>query len=133
MISELRKHFEELGDYSEEQDLGLRYHGKKKAESLIIQYNNMGDKDKIGQIQNKLAETKIELQQGINRAIENGNNLEQTKAKTEELSMKSNQLKNQSKELESIMKWRNYKLKIIFGCIILGVGLYILVPIIENA
>lgn len=44
----------------------------------------------------------------------------------------AHEFKNQSTDLAKIMYWRNLKLKIILGIIVLAAGAYIIVPIISK-
>ncbi len=53
--------------------------------------------------------------------------------KSHELNVGAKGFESSSAELESMMRWRNYKICLIIGCVITAILLYIFVPIIVNA
>ncbi|EAS03504.1 synaptobrevin (macronuclear) [Tetrahymena thermophila SB210] len=131
MIQELKKHFLKISDnYGEEVDTVLKMHGKNTAENLLIHYNSDGV-DKLKQIQGKIDATQSAMKENINIAINNMDHADTALQKSEKMQLQSKQLQSQAKDLESIMKWRNYKLNIIFFLIVVGIALYIIIAIVK--
>ncbi|KAL4466763.1 hypothetical protein ABPG74_010360 [Tetrahymena malaccensis] len=130
MIQQLQNHLEKLADYGNEDDTSLKFHAKSTMNDLSTKYNDLRKVDKIYEVNQNLQDVQQQMEKNVRNMIDNQTNLENLDSRSQSMKMTSQQLLSNSKELESIMKWRNFKLNLIICFVILGVLAYILVPII---
>lgn len=78
-------------------------------------------------------EVKLVMEDNVRKMIDNGSQLDNLDEKADKMKLQSKAFHGQAHELARIMYWRNMKLKIIIGLIILAVLLYIIVPLIIQA
>ncbi|CAD8111882.1 unnamed protein product [Paramecium primaurelia] len=130
LIQEIQNEFNRLGNDLLKDDASLKLHIKKPLKDLGLKYNDLVSLDKIYQAQQNVDQTKIVMEDNIKQMINNGQQLDVLSIKAEDLNKNAKSFAKNSAELASIMYWRNMKLKIIIGLIILAGLLYIIVPII---
>ncbi|OMJ83434.1 hypothetical protein SteCoe_15660 [Stentor coeruleus] len=100
---------------------------------LYSKYNNTFAIDKVAAVNQKVLEVKVLATEGINQVMRNVESAEILVAKTNELESSANMFKNDAKRLERIMYCRKMKITCILALVVIGVLLYIIVPIIINA
>lgn len=100
---------------------------------LYNKYNDTVSFDKVAAANKKVLEVKALATEGINQAMRNIDSAEILVAKTNELESSANMFKNDAKRLERIMYCRKMKITCILAIVVIGVLLYIIVPIIINA
>ncbi|CAD8112267.1 unnamed protein product [Paramecium sonneborni] len=130
LIQEIQTEFSKLGNDSFRDDASLKLHIKKPLKDLGLKYNDLVSLDKIYQAQQNVDQTKIVMEDNIKSMINNGQQLDVLSIKAEDLNKNAKSFAKNANELAQIMYWRNMKLKIIIGLIILAGLLYIIVPII---
>ncbi|KAI9018965.1 synaptobrevin [Hyaloraphidium curvatum] len=73
------------------------------------------------QVQQELEEVKVIMQDNLNKAIERGENLQDLQLKTEELQESSQQFQKTAKEVKRQMWWKDTKMQIIIGVVVVCV------------
>lgn len=132
MIQLLQNHLEKLTDYGNEDDTSLKFHAKATMNELCTKYNDLKKVDSISEVQSNLKEVQSKMEKNVRSMIDNQTNLGNLDQRSQSMKMTSQNLLSNSKELESIMKWRNFKLNIMIAFVIIGILAYILIPIISK-
>ncbi|CAD8171112.1 unnamed protein product [Paramecium octaurelia] len=133
MIREIEKELKKMPDYVDAQPNDVEKYAKIWMKQLHEKYDNLAGVDKVYAAQQKVEEVQIVMEENIHNMINNGQQLDNLDEKAENLKNQSKQFQQQSHELAKIMYWRNMKLKILIGLIVLAVLLYIIVPLAINA
>lgn len=100
---------------------------------LYTKYNDTTSLDKVTAVNQKVQEVKALATEGINQVMRNVESAEVLSAKTNELEGNARMFKNDAKRLERIMWCRKMKITCILVLVVVGVLLYIIVPIIISA
>ncbi|CAD8207162.1 unnamed protein product [Paramecium octaurelia] len=131
LIQEIQNEFSKLGNSeSLKDDASLKLHIKTPLKELGLKYNDLVSLDKIYEARINVEQTKTVMEDNIKNMISNTQQLDQLQIKSEKLADGAKNFSKNAADLASIMYWRNMKLKIIIGLIILAGLLYIIVPII---
>nr|CAH69604.1 synaptobrevin 9-1 [Paramecium tetraurelia] len=133
MIREIEKELKKMPDYVDALPNDVEKYAKIWMKQLHEKYDNLAGVDKVYAAQQKVEEVQIVMEDNIHKMIDHGQQLENLDEKAENLKNQSKQFQQQSHELAKIMYWRNMKLKILIGLIVLAVLLYIIVPLAINA
>jgi hypothetical protein len=96
-------------------------------------YNDPSALDKVTTVNEKVLEVKALAADGIQQVMKNVESAEVLAAKSNELEGNSRMFKNDAKRLERIMWCRKMKITVILALVVIGVLLYIIVPIIVSA
>ncbi|CAK73996.1 unnamed protein product (macronuclear) [Paramecium tetraurelia] len=132
MIQEIETELQKKPNYVDSQPNDIQKYAKTWMKQLHEKYDNLAGVDKVYAAQQQVDEVKIVMEENINNMIQNSSKLDNLDEKAITLKNESIKLKKSSTELAKIMYWRNMKLKILFGLIILAGLLYIIVPIVIN-
>jgi len=97
-------------------------------ETQMAYYSNNANADKIRKVHQKIDEVKDIMVTNIERVLERGERIELLVDKTEELNKESLNFKKKSTQLKRAMWWKNVKLMVILGIIILVI-IYVIVAI----
>lgn len=108
-------------------EIKMQYDASKKSnknpytflKQLGDKYNDTSSIDIISRTQEKLNEVKSVMHQNIEIALENCTKLETLEIQAQNLAMESGIFKNRSRALKNKMWWKNIKMKIYLGLIIL--------------
>lgn len=101
--------------------------------TLVAKYNDTASLDKVASVNQKVLEVKSLASEGIQQVMRNVESAEVLAAKSSELEGNSRMFKNDAKKLERIMYCRKMKITCILVLVVIGILLYIIVPIIISA
>jgi len=90
----------------------------------------MSTQDKTRKIQQDVDEVTIVMQQNISKVVQNTDNLEDLTDKSAAMKESANQFKKGAVTMKREAWWRNMKLNIIIGAIIVGVLVVIILAIV---
>lgn len=90
---------------------------------LIIcqKYDNLNEVDKLSAVQKKVDSVKLVMQDNVDLALKNCVKLESIEKAAEELQQQAGVFKRNANELKNKMWWKNLKMKLIIGFIILAI------------
>eukprot|EP01120_Amphizonella_sp_Union-15-10_P014660 TRINITY_DN719_c0_g4_i1.p1 TRINITY_DN719_c0_g4~~TRINITY_DN719_c0_g4_i1.p1 ORF type:complete len:281 (-),score=41.67 TRINITY_DN719_c0_g4_i1:125-967(-) len=100
----------------------------RELENQMVYYSNNENADRIRRVHKKIDEVKDIMVTNIEKVLERGEKIEILVDKTEELNRESLNFKKKSTQLKRAMWWKNVKLMIAIGLIIIVV-IYIIVAI----
>lgn len=100
---------------------------------LSMKYGTPSKFDKVSEAQSKMDEIAVKIQDELKKVAGSQNDLGELEVKSHEMKIEAQGFEQKSSELESMMKWRNCKLCLIIGCVVLSILCYIFIPIIINA
>lgn len=86
--------------------------------------------NKLTKVKNELEGVMNTMKNNIGKVIDRGERLEDLEAKSESFEMSAFQFKSTSTKLKNRMWWHNFKMKAIFGCVIIVVIIVIIVWIV---
>lgn len=86
--------------------------------------------NKLNKVKNELEGVINTMKTNIGKVIDRGDRLEDLEAKSESFEMSAFQFKSTSTKLQNRMWWHNFKMKAIFGCIVVAVVIIIIVWIV---
>jgi hypothetical protein len=109
----------------------------KKAKTLLSgfckRYEDPGNVDKAQKVIEQVDGVKDQMQQNIAGMLKNTEKAESLVDKSNQLNEQSNVFKKRSGDLKNQMRWKNLKMTLILGGLVLGIILIIVVPIIIKA
>jgi hypothetical protein len=132
-IEESRAHIKKLPNFATEGNSVLKKHFRGAIEALFSKYNAPDKIDAVAEAQANIDGIQLVMTDNIKKMLDNTESAEAVSEKTQKMQEMSRQFQKNSSELASIMYWRNMKIKIIIGVIIIAILGYILIPIIINA
>jgi len=109
----------------------------KKAKSILQdsckKYDDPSSVDKTQKILGQVDAVKGQMQDNIANMLKNTEKAEDMAAKSEQLNEQASVFKKRSTDLKKQMQWKNLKMTLILGGIILVIVLAITVPLIRKA
>eukprot|EP00599_Poterioochromonas_sp_BG-1_P003628 CAMPEP_0173148854 /NCGR_PEP_ID=MMETSP1105-20130129/9975_1 /TAXON_ID=2985 /ORGANISM="Ochromonas sp., Strain BG-1" /LENGTH=228 /DNA_ID=CAMNT_0014063603 /DNA_START=165 /DNA_END=851 /DNA_ORIENTATION=- len=97
----------------------------KSAANLLLstcqKYDNLAEVDKLAAVQKKVESVKLVMQENVDIALQNCVKLETIEKAAEELQQQAGVFKRNANELKKKMWWKNIKMKLIIGFIILAI------------
>ncbi len=105
----------------------LNPNGRQKLKEIIEKYQEKDKLDKIGALQSEVNEVKLEVRKNIDKMVENVEDVEKLQMKSNELKDASKEYQSNSVEIRKITWWMNFKLWIIIFIIILFIIVIIIV------
>ncbi len=109
----------------------------KKAKSILQdackKYDDPSSVDKTQKILGQVDAVKGQMQDNIANMLKNSEKAEDMAAKSEQLNEQASVFKKRSTDLKKQMQWKNLKMTLILGGIILVIVLAITVPLIKKA
>jgi hypothetical protein len=88
---------------------------------LCGKFDNLGDVDKLSAVKKQVDSVKVVMQDNINIALQNCVKLESIEATSEELQQQAGIFKKSANDLKNKMWWKNMKMKLIIGFIVLAI------------
>jgi len=88
-------------------------------QKICQKYDNVADVDKLAAVQKKVDTVKLVMQENVDIALQNCVKLESIERAAEELQQQAGVFKRNANELKKKMWWKNIKMKLIIGAIIL--------------
>lgn len=104
-----------------------------EMKNLATKYEDLRSIDKLHSVNQHVLEVQGIAQSGIQQVLRNTEAAEVVAAKAQSMEGNARIFQNDSKRLERIMYWRKVKINCILILVVLGVILYILVPILISA
>eukprot|EP00743_Colponemidia_sp_Colp-15_P000763 GILK01000842.1.p1 GENE.GILK01000842.1~~GILK01000842.1.p1 ORF type:complete len:261 (+),score=44.17 GILK01000842.1:85-783(+) len=132
MVEELITKFGQMhgGQLLNAPEGSLNKTSKKMMKELCVRFDDLRKIDKVHGVIDRVENVKEIMQNNVKKILETHENLEVLEDKTDNLRVSANQFQRSAVDLKRMMYWRNFKLKLVIGLVILAVACYILVPII---
>lgn len=89
--------------------------------TICEKYDNLSQVDKLAAVSKKVDAVKLVMQENIDIALQNCVKLESIEKAAEELQQQAGVFKRNANELKKKMWWKNIKMKLIIGFIILAI------------
>eukprot|EP00349_Pseudokeronopsis_sp_Brazil_P008184 CAMPEP_0202965822 /NCGR_PEP_ID=MMETSP1396-20130829/9919_1 /ASSEMBLY_ACC=CAM_ASM_000872 /TAXON_ID= /ORGANISM="Pseudokeronopsis sp., Strain Brazil" /LENGTH=212 /DNA_ID=CAMNT_0049688933 /DNA_START=100 /DNA_END=738 /DNA_ORIENTATION=- len=89
--------------------------------TICVKYDNLSEVDKLAAVSKKVDAVKLVMQENIDIALQNCVKLESIEKAAEELQQQAGVFKRNANELKKKMWWKNIKMKLIIGFIILAI------------
>lgn len=93
---------------------------------------NPNGNNKIQQVQAQVDEAVSIMQNNINKAMQRGEELESLNTKTDVLQDSAMQFKKGANEVRKQMWWKDFKMKLILGGIVLAIIIIIIIAIVTT-
>ena len=103
---------------------------KESGQGLLERYSKPENFDNLSKAQNAVGEIKVEMQQNVNKLIQNQGELDTLEGQTDEMRENANKFDKNAKSLEREMFWRKIKYTAIIVGIILAIVLIIVLSIV---
>jgi vesicle-associated membrane protein 72 len=94
----------------------------------LLRFNDPGAEDKLTEVTGKIDVVKSVMKENISKILENEAKLEHIEAASEALNEKAQDFRKGSKQLNDMMWWRMWKMRLLIGGLIVAVLLIIIVP-----
>eukprot|EP01017_Pseudomicrothorax_dubius_P036787 TRINITY_DN5301_c0_g1_i1.p1 TRINITY_DN5301_c0_g1~~TRINITY_DN5301_c0_g1_i1.p1 ORF type:complete len:131 (+),score=38.99 TRINITY_DN5301_c0_g1_i1:441-833(+) len=105
---------------------------KSSIETLFGKFNRPEKLDSLSQAQANVEGVQLVMEDNIRKLMVNTESIDGLSQKTQKMNDMSRNFQKQSADLARIMYWRNMKLKIIIGVLVVGILLYIIIPIVKK-
>lgn len=100
---------------------------------LMTKYEAEVGTDKISLVNRQVDEVKSEMENNINKVMQNTENLSDVMNKTELMAAGASTFQKRSESIAKALWWRNFKMKLIIGLLVGAILGYIFIPIIIEA
>ena len=87
--------------------------------NICAKYDNLAEVDKLASVTRKVESVKLVMQENIDVALQNCVKLESIERQAEELQQQAGVFRKNANELKNKMWWKNMKMKLIIGGVIL--------------
>lgn len=135
MLQELYKEFHK--QYASEASTASTDVFTKKAKGLLkdtcTKYDDLSKVDKTSSVLNKVEEAKSSMQSNIANMLKNSEQAETLAVKSDQLNEQASVFKKRSTDLKKQMAWKDLKMTLILGTIIVIVLIIIIVPLVKMA
>lgn len=101
--------------------------------STCRRYEDLGEVDKLTAVSLQVEDVKATMEGNINKLLDNAETVGAVEDKAEALRDGAQQFQRRSDNIKRAMWWRLFKIKLIFGLLLLVVLGYIFIPIIVKA
>jgi len=108
---------------------GLNIKAKKVLTAMCSKYETAAKVDSALRVIDAVDGVKGQMQDNITGMLKNQESAESLNAKSQELSEQASVFKTNSKQLKNTMRWKNLKMTLMLGGVVLIVGLIILLSI----
>lgn len=98
-------------------------------QKLCQKYDDLSQVDKLAAVSAKVESVKLVMQDNVEIALQNCVKLESIEKAAEELQQQAGVFKRNANDLRKKMWWKNLKMKLILGAVILAILLAIIIPI----
>ena len=90
-------------------------------QKICFKYDNLQDVDKLAAVTRKVDSVRLVMQDNVNVALQNCVKLESIEQVAEELQQQAGVFKRSANDLRKKMWWKNMKMKLVIGFLILAV------------
>eukprot|EP00919_Chromeraceae_sp_WS-2016_P049290 GHVR01116688.1.p1 GENE.GHVR01116688.1~~GHVR01116688.1.p1 ORF type:complete len:272 (+),score=71.58 GHVR01116688.1:51-866(+) len=101
---------------------------KKTVMDVVERYDNLTKFDKTAEVRGKVENVKEVMQENVKKILATHGNLELLEDKTASMKDSAQQFSRNTNEVKKKERWRNVKVMVIIGVILLALLLYLLVP-----
>jgi uncharacterized membrane protein len=119
MLVDFRTVYESFGNHHDLKRL------QRESENLLAKYNSPEQFDLLSQANQQVQEVQIQVQDNLNKMVENNENLSQLEIQTHQMMETANQFEKGTKKVERVMWWRKTK-----SIIIIVVAVIIIIVVI---
>lgn len=102
-------------------DRALNSAAAQLLQKICQKYDNLQEVDKLAAVTQKVDSVKLVMQDNVDIALQNCVKLESIERQAEELQQQAGLFKRNANELKKRMWWKNIKMKLILGAIILAI------------
>ena len=106
---------------------------KKLLQKVCKKYEDSSAVDKTQKILGQVDAVKGQMQDNIAGMLKNTEKAEDMAAKSEQLNEQASVFKKRSTDLKKTMQWKNLKMTIILGGVVLVIVLAITIPLVKRA
>merc|ERR1712157_69656 len=109
--------------------------GKAKPilQSISTKYEDPTKVDKASELIGKVDQVKATMSDNIAVMLKNTEKAETIAEQSNQLSEQANVFKKKSTDLKKKMRWKNMKMTVILVCVVVGIILIIVVPVVMKA
>ena len=111
---------------------GLNVKGKKMLTAMCTKYETPEGVDSASRVIAQVEGVKSQMADNIAGMLKNQESAESLNQKSGELAEQANVFKKNSKQLKNTMRWKNLKMTLLLGGVVLVVGTIILLPLLSN-
>lgn len=109
----------------------------KKSKTLLSgfckRYEDPSNVDKAQKVLGQVQSVTAQMQDNISGMLKNSEKAENLAEKSDQLNEQATVFKKRSGELKNQMRWKNLKMTLILGALVIGIILVIVVPLIVKA
>jgi len=133
-LEELAKEFSNKfkGDTATAKENSLSKKGKSILSALCKKYETPSNVDKAAKVLDQVEGVKSTMQDNIANMLKNTEATESLAEKTDQLNEQASVFKKKAVDLKKAMWWKNLKMNIILGGIVIVILVLILVPVIKR-
>ena len=104
---------------------------KLEGNSLIAKYNKPENFDKLAMANQKVDNLKYEVNENVQKIIENGDNLNDLEDQTKQMNNMAGQYNKQAKSVERVMWWRKTRnMLVIIAIVVIVIVIIILIAVL---
>ena len=111
---------------------GLNTKAKKMLTAMCTKYETPENVDSASKVIAQVDGVKAQMQDNIAGMLKNQESAESLNQKSSQLAEQDNVFKKNSKQLKNTMRWKNLKMTLMLGGVVLVVGTIILLPVLSN-
>eukprot|EP01017_Pseudomicrothorax_dubius_P008554 TRINITY_DN12824_c0_g1_i1.p1 TRINITY_DN12824_c0_g1~~TRINITY_DN12824_c0_g1_i1.p1 ORF type:complete len:253 (+),score=70.08 TRINITY_DN12824_c0_g1_i1:62-760(+) len=120
LLKEAREHLETLDQYFVASDAVVTRHCKEFVKRLMEKFDKPESFDQLTKAHANIRELEVIAEKNISKVLVNTQNLGDLQTKTEKMRNNAADFRSNAAELNRIMYWRNMRLNIIIGSMVLG-------------
>lgn len=121
------------GEVTTAQENGLSRKATNVMADACKKYDNLDKVDKAASLVNKVDVVKTQMQSNISDMLKNTEKAEDLAQKSDQLNEQASVFKKKSTDLRKQMAWKNLKMTLLLGGVVLVVLIVILAPLISRA
>jgi len=121
------------GEAAEAAENGLSRKAKIVMADACKKYDDLDNIDKAAALTNKVEGVKTQMQSNIANMLKNTEKAESLAEKSDQLNEQASVFKKKSTDLRKQMAWKNLKMTLLLGGLVIVILIVILAPLIRNA
>ena len=106
---------------------------KNALKDICVKYDDLSKVDKTSNVLGKVEEVKSSMQSNIANMLKNTEKAESLAEKSDQLNEQASVFKKRSTDLRKQMAWKDFKMTLILGGIVVIVLIIIIVPLVRRA
>jgi vesicle-associated membrane protein 7 len=121
------------GEAAEAAENGLSRKAKSVMADACKKYDDLGSIDKAASLTSKVDVVKTQMQSNISDMLKNTEKADSLAEKSDQLNEQASVFKKKSTDLRKQMAWKNLKMTLLLGGLVIVILLVILIPLIKNS